>query len=137
VLVTLPLVLDLQPRPLIRIERLQGWPSEPAVRRGLRCEKGRIWPADRGFLRSERACAGAACAVSGEAPGAQAASEASNASATARRHAIRGAIAILSGIAWSGLIVTGAPGGRMEPWRLGRRPGGAIMADKAESNFKN
>ena len=57
--------------------------------------------------------------------------------ANARRHAIRGAIAILSGIAWSGLTLTSA-----------HRPQGAAMAlgpptkrrdhgRKVESNFKN
>jgi hypothetical protein len=86
---------------------------------------------------SARAGADEARAISGEGPGAQAVSEASNAKATARRCAIRGAIAILSGIAWSGLIFASAHRRRLQRWRLGRRPSAAIMARKIESNFKN
>jgi len=86
---------------------------------------------------SARADAGEARAISGDGPGAQAAIEPSKGKANARRRAIRGAIAILSGIAWSGLTLTSAHDRRVQPWRLGRRPSAAIMAGIIESNFKN
>ena len=50
-LVALPLIFDLQPGPLIGVGGLQIGAAEHAIRRGLRREKGRIWPANRGFLR--------------------------------------------------------------------------------------
>src|SRR6185312_15085688 len=49
-LITLPLIFDLEPRPLLGIERLQIGPAEYAVRRPLRHEQGGIRPANLGFL---------------------------------------------------------------------------------------
>jgi len=137
VLVTLPLILELQPCPLIGIEGLQGGPSELAVRRGLRREKGWIRPADRGFLRfragRRRLGLGRFGGRTGRAGGERSKHRQRDREAVRDPRFDRKTF-------WHRLVwplVTSAHGSRMLPWRLGRRPSGAIMADKVESNFKN
>src|SRR5690348_3503052 len=55
-LIALPLIFELEPRPPIRVEGLQLKPAERAVGCGWRGQQGRIGPANCGLLRRGDLC---------------------------------------------------------------------------------
>src|ERR1700760_3343367 len=55
-LIALPLIFELEPRPPIRVEGFQLKPAECTVGCGWRCEQGRIGPANGGLLHCGDLC---------------------------------------------------------------------------------